>query len=205
MNWLIEFFIILIDPPVAFIGDGAGVGKGRTIAGLIYENFLQRRKKAIWISISSDLKVDAVRDLTDIGAGTFRWLDWLIDWLVHWLIDWLIDWYCIERLTNLFDLNKFFCWIFSIYFVLFLVWSWFFRSPPDTVSVHRLEKESYAPIAKRDGVMFATYSALIGKTNSTKHRFKSRLAQILSWCGQDFDGKPGPPISHADYSQSSLP
>ena len=50
------------------IGDGAGVGKGRTIAGLIYENFLQGRKKAVWISVSNDLKYDSERDLKDIGA-----------------------------------------------------------------------------------------------------------------------------------------
>jgi hypothetical protein len=49
-------------------GDGAGVGKGRTIAGLIYENFLQGRKKAIWVSVSNDLKYDSERDLKDIGA-----------------------------------------------------------------------------------------------------------------------------------------
>ncbi|EEC12895.1 conserved hypothetical protein [Ixodes scapularis] len=30
------------------IGDGAGVGKGRTIAGIIYENYLLGRKRAIW-------------------------------------------------------------------------------------------------------------------------------------------------------------
>lgn len=28
------------------IGDGAGVGKGRTIAGIIYENYLLSRKRA---------------------------------------------------------------------------------------------------------------------------------------------------------------
>jgi hypothetical protein len=50
------------------IGDGAGVGKGRTIAGIIHENFLQGRKKAIWVSVSNDLKYDAERDLKDIGA-----------------------------------------------------------------------------------------------------------------------------------------
>ena len=50
-------------------GDGAGVGKGRTIAGLIYENYLNGRKKAIWVSVSNDLKYDADRDLGDIGAG----------------------------------------------------------------------------------------------------------------------------------------
>ncbi|KAG4074462.1 hypothetical protein HA402_015751 [Bradysia odoriphaga] len=50
------------------IGDGAGVGKGRTIAGIIYENFLHGRKKSIWISVSNDLKYDAQRDFSDIGA-----------------------------------------------------------------------------------------------------------------------------------------
>merc|ERR1712051_257022 len=50
------------------IGDGAGVGKGRTIAGIMLENFLQGRKKSIWVSVSNDLKYDAERDLRDIGA-----------------------------------------------------------------------------------------------------------------------------------------
>ena len=30
------------------IGDGAGVGKGRTLAGIIYENYLLGRKRALW-------------------------------------------------------------------------------------------------------------------------------------------------------------
>lgn len=51
------------------IGDGAGVGKGRTIAGIIYENYLKGRKRALWISVSNDLKYDAERDLSDIGAA----------------------------------------------------------------------------------------------------------------------------------------
>lgn len=52
-----------------FIGDGAGVGKGRTIAGCIFENFLKGRKRAIWVSVSNDLKYDSERDLKDIGAS----------------------------------------------------------------------------------------------------------------------------------------
>ncbi|CAK9187052.1 unnamed protein product [Ilex paraguariensis] len=51
-----------------FIGDGAGVGKGRTIAGLILENWHHGRRKALWISVGSDLKFDARRDLDDVGA-----------------------------------------------------------------------------------------------------------------------------------------
>lgn len=50
------------------IGDGAGVGKGRQIAGIICENFLNQRRKSIWLSVSTDLKLDAERDLKDIGA-----------------------------------------------------------------------------------------------------------------------------------------
>ncbi|XP_043089366.1 protein strawberry notch homolog 2-like, partial [Puntigrus tetrazona] len=50
------------------IGDGAGVGKGRTVAGIILENFLKGRKRALWFSVSNDLKYDAERDLKDIDA-----------------------------------------------------------------------------------------------------------------------------------------
>ncbi|XP_014490218.1 protein FORGETTER 1 isoform X2 [Vigna radiata var. radiata] len=52
-----------------FVGDGAGVGKGRTIAGLIWENWHHGRRKALWISVGSDLKFDARRDLDDVGAA----------------------------------------------------------------------------------------------------------------------------------------
>lgn len=52
-----------------FVGDGAGVGKGRIIATIIYENYLLGRKRAVWLSVSSDLKFDAERDLKDIGAS----------------------------------------------------------------------------------------------------------------------------------------
>uniref|UniRef100_A0A164XUU3 PHD-type domain-containing protein n=1 Tax=Daucus carota subsp. sativus TaxID=79200 RepID=A0A164XUU3_DAUCS len=51
-----------------FVGDGAGVGKGRTIAGLILENWQHERRKTLWISVGSDLKFDARRDLDDVGA-----------------------------------------------------------------------------------------------------------------------------------------
>ncbi len=49
-------------------GDGAGVGKGRTIAGLILENWEQGRHKHLWLSVGSDLKIDTQRDLTDVGG-----------------------------------------------------------------------------------------------------------------------------------------
>ena len=64
---------------IVSVGDGAGVGKGRTIAGIIYQNYLEGRKKALWfvydnavcsiefevlflrLSVSNDLKYDAIR------------------------------------------------------------------------------------------------------------------------------------------------
>ena len=53
--------------PGFFLGDGAGVGKGRQLAGLISEQFKHKRNRHIWISISADLEEDAKRDLKDVG------------------------------------------------------------------------------------------------------------------------------------------
>merc|ERR1712013_518384 len=39
----------------------------------------------------------------------------------------------------------------------------------------------------KKGVLFATYSALIGESQGGG-KYKSRLKQILHWCGDDFDG-----------------
>ncbi|KRT83290.1 helicase [Oryctes borbonicus] len=114
------------------IGDGAGVGKGRTIAGIIFENYMKGRKRAIWVSVSNDLKYDAERDLKDIGAGK--------------------------------------------------------------IDVHPLNKFKYAKISSaqnrniKKGVIFSTYSALIGESNAAGGKYKSRLKQLLQWCGSDFDG-----------------
>ncbi len=51
-----------------FIGDGAGVGKGRQIAGIILDNCVRGRRNHLWLSISTDLVLDAKRDLSDIGC-----------------------------------------------------------------------------------------------------------------------------------------
>ncbi|XP_043825226.1 protein strawberry notch homolog 1 isoform X2 [Dromiciops gliroides] len=113
------------------IGDGAGVGKGRTIAGIIYENYLLSRKRALWFSVSNDLKYDAERDLRDIGAKN--------------------------------------------------------------ISVHSLNKFKYGKISSKHngsvkkGVIFATYSSLIGESQSGG-KYKTRLKQLLHWCSDDFDG-----------------
>ena len=49
------------------LGDGAGMGKGRVLAGFICENVCRGRNKHVWISVSSDLYQDAKRDLNDLG------------------------------------------------------------------------------------------------------------------------------------------
>ena len=50
-----------------FIGDGTGVGKGREIAAILWDNWNKGRKKAIWISEKKNLFKDAKRDVE--GAG----------------------------------------------------------------------------------------------------------------------------------------
>lgn len=117
------------------IGDGAGVGKGRTIAGIIYENYLLGRKKALWLSVSNDLKYDAQRDFSDINASK--------------------------------------------------------------IHVHALNKLKYSKISSKQnskikkGVIFSTYSSLIGESQqkSEKKKYTSRLKQLLQWLGgESFDG-----------------
>jgi hypothetical protein len=54
--------------PGFFLGDGAGVGKGRQIAALIKQHFAEGGTRALWISVSQDLRLDAARDLKDLNA-----------------------------------------------------------------------------------------------------------------------------------------
>ncbi|RST86369.1 methylase [Aquibium carbonis] len=49
------------------IGDGTGVGKGRESAGIILDNWMQGRRKAVWISKSDKLIEDAQRDWSALG------------------------------------------------------------------------------------------------------------------------------------------
>jgi len=45
-----------------FLGDGTGVGKGRQVAGILLDNWLKGRRRALWISKSDKLLEDAQRD-----------------------------------------------------------------------------------------------------------------------------------------------
>jgi len=49
------------------IGDGTGVGKGRESAGIILDNWMRGRRKAVWISKSDKLIEDAQRDWSALG------------------------------------------------------------------------------------------------------------------------------------------
>ena len=55
-----------------FLGDGPGVGKTRVVAAVIYENYIHRGTKALWLSANMDLMPPAQRDLCNIGAGRLR-------------------------------------------------------------------------------------------------------------------------------------
>ena len=101
------------------------MGKGRTIAGIIFENYLCNRKRAIWVSVSNDLKYDSERDMKDIGAR---------------------------------------------------------------IDVTALNKLKYGKIPSTvQGVIFSTYSSLIGESNQSG-KYNTRLKQLIHWFGENFDG-----------------
>lgn len=106
-----------------FVGDGTGCGKGVQAAGIILDNWLRGRRRAIWISRSDALIEDARRDWSALG---------------------------MERLL--------------------VTPQWQFRAGTDI----RLD----------EGILFTTFATL--RTERTGQ--KSRLEQLVEWCGRDFDG-----------------
>ncbi|KPL50730.1 methylase [Prosthecomicrobium hirschii] len=65
-----------------FLGDGTGAGKGRQIAACILDNWLQGRRRHIWITKNEPLLEDARRDWTALGGMTAD-----IQPLTSWKID----------------------------------------------------------------------------------------------------------------------
>lgn len=49
------------------LGDGTGCGKGRQIAGIVLDNWLKGRRRALWISKNPELLIDAQRDWDALG------------------------------------------------------------------------------------------------------------------------------------------
>jgi len=116
-----------------FLGDGTGAGKGRQIAGIILDNFLKGRTKAIWISKSDKLIEDARRDWCALGG--------------------------VE--TDIVALSKY---------------------------------KQGQPILLSQGILFTTYATLRSAEKTGK---PSRLQQILTWVGSDFEGVIAFDESHA--------
>lgn len=65
------------------------------------------------------------------------------------------------------------------------------------IPVYQLNKMAYAKINSpangniKKGVMFLTYSSLVGKRQNGKKKgdgITTRLDQLIQWCGKDFDG-----------------
>ena len=50
------------------LGDGTGCGKGRQVASVILDNWMNGRRRAVWISRSAALIEDATRDWTALGG-----------------------------------------------------------------------------------------------------------------------------------------
>ncbi|SEF02179.1 C-terminal domain on Strawberry notch homologue [Rhizobiales bacterium GAS188] len=50
-----------------FLGDGTGAGKGRQVAGILLDNWLKGRRRAVWVSKSDKLIEDAQRDWAALG------------------------------------------------------------------------------------------------------------------------------------------
>ncbi|GEQ99275.1 hypothetical protein JCM17844_29120 [Iodidimonas gelatinilytica] len=51
-----------------FLGDGTGCGKGRQVAGIILDNRLKGRTRAVWVSKNDKLLEDARRDWAALGG-----------------------------------------------------------------------------------------------------------------------------------------
>lgn len=115
-----------------FLGDGTGCGKGRQVAGLILAGWIAGRRRALWISGSSTLIEDAVRDWTDLGGA-----------------------------------------------------------PTDIAPLSRWSADEAIPMTQ--GILFATYATLRAVAQSGR----SRLAQVLAWLGDDFEGVIGFDEAHA--------
>ena len=108
-----------------FDGDGTGVGKSHSIAGIIADNFRRGGKKAVWLGPSKNF----------FGDGQNAWK--------------LVT----GQKKTMFQVNS---------------------------------TATHEPIKRKDGILFSTYSTLIGK--SDKVPGKTRLKQIQDWLGEDFDG-----------------
>jgi predicted RNA methylase len=52
-----------------WIGDGTGVGKGREVSGIFVDNWMQGRRKGVWLSKNPSLLEDSRRDWQSLGGN----------------------------------------------------------------------------------------------------------------------------------------
>ena len=125
---------------------------------------LQGRKKAVWISISSDLRVDAKRDLTDIGANEIAVHDWI-------RFDGKEGIYLKgQNKKNEVVKKEVEGVMFGTYSLLTSKWEALKEGERKTKRGKQLETPQ--PSA----------------SEPLKKEFNSRLEQLLDWCGENFDG-----------------
>lgn len=108
-------------------------------------------------SVSNDLKYDAERDLRDIGAKNIQ---------VH----------SLNKVKHFYDVhNNVKCLLtrMTLHFSVF------------QFKYGKISSKHNGSVKK--GVIFATYSSLIGESQSGG-KYKTRFEQLLHWCGEDFDG-----------------
>jgi hypothetical protein len=55
-----------------FVGDGTGVGKGRTIAAIVIDNILRDRPRHIWCTISNALRCGSAKSAWWLGEVDVR-------------------------------------------------------------------------------------------------------------------------------------
>lgn len=107
-----------------FLGDGTGCGKGRQVAGVILDNWLNGRRRAVWVSKSDKLLEDARRDWKALGGRE-----------------------------------------------------------SDVVPLAKYRQGKAVKLGQ--GILFATYATLRSAERQGK---ASRLDQVVTWLGSDFDG-----------------
>ena len=67
---------------------------------------------------------------------------------------------------------------------------------------HPSPQIKYGDNTTSEGVLFATYSALIGESQAGgQHR--TRIRQILEWCGEAFDGVVSWPVGGVGREEES--
>jgi hypothetical protein len=68
------YYDMYVPGPENYVAEGivhhnTGLGKGRTLAAIVFDNWNKGRRRAVWFSVNNDLMEAAKRDLDDVGAG----------------------------------------------------------------------------------------------------------------------------------------